>query len=109
MIPPRLLPHMVTVTTPARTSDAYGNEILDYEAGSSRELRGYVQPQTGGEETVDRNAVSRQYLLFTNEEVAALDRVTWDGRTFEVQGPSRDWDTPSGAHHHETLLTLVEG
>jgi hypothetical protein len=109
MIPARLLPHTVTVTAPARVTDEYGNEVLDYDAGVTRQIRAYVQPRQGEEDTTDRNAVARAWVMFSTESVDALERVTYAGRTYNVDGPSRAWDAPAGAHHHETNLTLVEG
>lgn len=108
---PRMLPHSVTVTTPGRSTDGYGNEALDYVTGvTARTIAAYVQPRPGTENTDGRNAVERVWVMFTTAPVEALDRVTWEGRVYEVDGQPQRWDVPGRrTHHYESNLRAVEG
>ena len=108
MIPARLLPHVVTIVTPAAGSaDPHG------AAATRTEVAAWVEQQSRSEAaTVLRDGREQGWLLVTNHlAVTALDRVEWDGRTWEVDGPPRPVHTPAStaAHHLEADLRLWEG
>lgn len=104
------LPHAVTVTTPTTTTDAYGNTVTTWTGAASQTVRAYVQPLYMDENTSwPREALVRTYRMFTVTPLTGLERITWNGLTLNVDGPSQQWDTPRGIHHYETMLALVEG
>lgn len=103
----RFLPHTVVVAEPTTTVNAYGTEVPSFAAGV--EVRAFIQPAGGAEALNDRDAVTTRLTMFTNGPVTARARVTWDGDTYEVDGPPLRWDTPSGTTHYQSVLRLVEG
>lgn len=108
-VPEHMLPHTVTLTHPTTSTDAYNNDVLTYTGGSSitawLEQSDRAEPHTDG-----RNALVQTWLLMTNEEdVRGRDRVTFDGLTFEVEGPPEKVYAPYGFHHTEATLRLVTG
>ncbi|MGC4946175.1 hypothetical protein ACLQ2N_08210 [Streptomyces sp. DT224] len=117
MIPDDLLPHLVEVETPGRTTDRYGNTVDDWSASTRAPVQGWMQQNTGGEETDQRNAQIGEWLLMCNPwstDGAALtvhgaDRVHWNGAVFEVIGPPGPAYEPAALHHYEIRLKTVEG
>jgi hypothetical protein len=107
-MPLRLLPHTVTVISPTITTGVYGEQVRTYgTTGTS--IRAYVQPEGGSELNEARNAESLALQMFTVDSLAADDRVSWEGMTFDVIGPARRFDTPRGLHHYESSLRRVAG
>lgn len=105
MIRPGLLPHTIEVITPATATDDYGNTVLDYgDDAARREVKAYVRPATtsvrpAGDEYVDigRDVVEIAWQVHTNDLViSALDRVVYDGVTYEVDGKPLVWKTIPG-------------
>jgi hypothetical protein len=43
------------------------------------------------------------------DELAADDRIVFEGLPYDVLGPSRRYDTPDGPHHYESTMMRVEG
>lgn len=112
MLPARMLPHSITITTPARGQDGYGNEVLDYVAGTTRQRPAYVRPAPASENVADRDAVTAAWQVHSNDlDVTALDRVTFDGTTYEVDGQPNVWRTIPGGRpgHSKFLLRRVDG
>lgn len=108
-IPGHLLIHTGTLTHPTTTTDAYGNTVCGYSAGSS--ITAWLQQNTRDEPHTDgRDALVQTWLLMTNEEdVRGRDRFTCDGITYEVEGPPEKVYTPAGFHHVEATLRVVTG
>lgn len=106
------LPHSITVTTPGTTTDTYGNTVASWTTGATTAVRrAYVQPADATEvnQSATREALVREYRVFTVAAFVGNERVAWSSLTLEVIGPSRRWDTPRGIHHYETALRIVEG
>lgn len=113
MIPDRLLPLTVTKVRPASTTDRYGDVVLDYGAAATRtaikawiDQAGLVreQPSDG------RNPIEGGWKLITNhQDLDADDRIEWDGKPFDMDGPAWPVHTPAGLHHLEANLRRVEG
>lgn len=112
-IPARLLPHTVTIVHPVETIDSHGNAIRS--PGVSHTSAAFVQPRTQSENHDQRDELVGTWRMFTNDpDVGGYDQVLWsqDGApplTFEVVGPPATWDNPSGLHHNEVTIRLVEG
>lgn len=110
-----LLPHTITIITPAEVEDAYGNTVLTYDpelGATTRTAAAYVRPFGGiqgssaTEVTVDRDAVTAAWQVHTNDaNVTALNRITYDGVAHEVDGKPNVWVTdPRGRPGHTKLL-----
>lgn len=115
-LPTRLLPHTVTRVRPATVTDSYGNAELDYGAGAARTaMAAWVQQNSTTEPLSDgRDPLIGGWLLLTNEaDVDGRDRFEWTGPngsvTFETDGPPKPIYTPSGFHHTEASLKVVDG
>lgn len=111
MISASLFPHEIVVVTPAVVEDRYHAQTLTYDIppATQRTIRAFMQPSATQEDMVDRNALTYAYTVYTTEALEARDRVTFDGHTYEVDGPPRRWDAFMGAHHYEALLRVTEG
>lgn len=113
----RLLTQQVTIINPASTTDAYGNEVVDWESANRVDAYGYVEQRRRDESLVDsggpRDSRSEEWLLILIDEdqvLTELSRVEVDGHVFEVDGPVELAASPlSGYHHSEATLRRQEG
>ncbi len=117
MIGEELLPHLVEVEHPGTAPDRYGNTVPDWTASTRVEVRGWLQQNSGAEDTDQRDAQIGEWLLICNPYTAGgavltvhgRDRVHWNGAVFEVIGPPGPAWEPSELHHYEIRLKTVEG
>ena len=107
-----IYPHSVDIIRAASSTDAYGDPTLDWDtATTTSEVPAWVQPRTTSEVTGGRSAVLTEWMAFLPPEtdVAAHDRLRWEGRLYDVDGdPAYLWN-PSGPHHVEVPLTRITG
>lgn len=106
------LPHTVILVTPATTTDRRGDSSLDYGVSASRaSVPGWMQEQQASETVDDRDVRVSTWRLFSTATptLNALQRVEWNGSTFEVVGRPNHLSTPRGYHHTEAELRLAEG
>ncbi len=107
--------HRDTVTRlrAATTTDRYGNETHDWSTPDELPITGCdVQPLAGPEDTVDRQQVTRRWVLFAPAaaDITAADRIRWDGDDYDIDGEVRPWRSPTGRLDHiEADLVRVEG
>ncbi|AZM57630.1 hypothetical protein DMA15_12685 [Streptomyces sp. WAC 01529] len=117
MIGDDLLPHLVDVEQPARTTDRYGNEVDDWTSSTHTAVAAWLQQNTGAEDTDGRNAQIGEWLMLCNPYDTAGDpltvrgeaRVHWGELDFEVIGPPGPAYEPAELHHYEIRLKTVEG
>ncbi|MEU0992004.1 hypothetical protein [Streptomyces sp. NPDC005953] len=117
MIADDLLPHAVEVEHPGTRTDRYGNTIDDWATSTRVPVAGWMQQNTGAEDTDQRDAQIGEWLLLCNPytttgaplTVHGKDRVHWNGSVFEVIGPPGPAYTPTEVHHYEIRLKTVEG
>lgn len=117
MIPDDLLPHVVEVEHPGSTTDRYGNTVDDWSTSTRAEVAGWMQQNTGAEDTDQRSAQIGEWLMLCNPwttggeplTVHGSDRVHWNGAVFEVIGPPGPAYEPAALHHYEIRLRTVEG
>ncbi|MFE2747317.1 hypothetical protein ACFXKX_23815 [Streptomyces scopuliridis] len=117
MIGDDLLPHVVDVEHPGRTTDRYGNTVDDWAASTHATVNAWLQQNTGGEDTEQRDAQIGEWLMLCNPwdtdgqplTVHGADRVHWNGADFEVIGPAGPAYDPGQLHHFEIRLKTVEG
>ncbi|MFF2189242.1 hypothetical protein [Streptomyces sp. NPDC058155] len=117
MIPDDLLPHLVEVEHPGRTTDRYGNEVDDWSASTRAAVMAWMQQNAGAEDLDQRSAQIGEWLMLCNPwttggdplTVHGADRVHWNGQQFEVIGPAGPAYEPTELHHFEIRLKAVEG
>ncbi|MDH2392317.1 hypothetical protein QCN29_26780 [Streptomyces sp. HNM0663] len=123
-VPGRLLPHAVTVVTPATTTDSYGNTVYDYGPAATRvSVAAWMQQDQRIQVTAQgADPLQQRWLMVTNHSpVDRRARIEWTGPTgllvFELDGPPGPFYNPlamatagsSGPHHTELTLKIVDG
>mgnify|MGYP003618564694 CR=1 FL=1 len=112
-LPARLLPTVATVTRPGQVLDRYGSLVDDWGYGyaTTFTILCRVQQVTRDEQDDEtRDAAIGTHLLLTNTlTLAAGDRVTAAGTTYEVDGPPAIVQTAAADHHLEATVRLVAG
>jgi hypothetical protein len=119
VIPGDVLPHLVDVEHPGIRTDRYDNPVANWSPGATThaDVEAWLQQNTGGEDTDQRDAQIGEWLMICNPvdrtgqplTVHGQDRVHWQGLTFEVIGPPGPAYTPVELHHYEIRLKSVEG
>lgn len=114
-----LLSQEITILSAPLTVDDYSNQVPDWANATSRTAAAYVRPissslRPSGDEYVEpgRNVVEAAYQVHTNDlAVSALDRVVFDGLTYEVDGQPLVWkvDPEGETGHAKFLLRRVAG
>lgn len=104
-----LLVHDVTVITASDTTDGNGFTKKAWTTGST--IKGWISQQSSTEVRDGREAQVSTWVLFVESPntVEGVDRVSWSGVTFDVDGAPRHAWTPRGEHHVEVPLTVVDG
>lgn len=104
-----------TITTPSTTTDVYGDQVTDYDTGTSVTTTCYLASNAAAEVTADGGQVSTwTWTLYLAADmadaIAATSRVTLnDGRVLEVDAPPRQLlDARTGTVDHlEVSMRLV--
>lgn len=112
MIPPRLFPHTVDIVHPDTSgTDQYHQPVLDYAGGTTDAgVKAFVQPVSQEEVRADQDTTVTRWKIFADTQaLSSLDRVVWDGKTYEVDGDTAIHSTPRGEHHRTALLRHVSG
>ncbi len=106
-----LLVHDVTILTAARAENRYGREEKDWSSATETTAKGWVSQSSRSEVIDGREAQVSSWVLFLHPDAVldGLDRVRWEGITFEVDGPPNPAWTPRGLHHYEAPLRVVDG
>jgi len=106
-----MLVHTVSIVTPTTTTDRYGSEVKVW-AGSGSSSPAWMRQRSTLETVEGREARSSDWVAFlpAGTSVTAMDRIVWDGRTFEVAGdPLKAHGRTGEVHHIEAPLRIVEG
>lgn len=109
--------HTITVVRAARTTDRYGNPVLDWDAATRHDVRRCrVQPVQGSRvnmaETIPRDGVETRRRVFipAGADIDHLDRIEYLGLTYQIDGDVDAWPSPTGRLAHiELMLSRVEG
>lgn len=104
-------PHAVTIVRPAEVTNRYGDTEPDWSAAARTPGYAWVQQRSADEVGGQRSATVSAWLAFmpAGTDVTAEDLVEWGARTLRVAGEPNPLSTPSGVHHLEVPLDLVEG
>lgn len=123
-VPGRLLPHTVTVVTPATTVDSYGSTVYDYgDAATRTTVKAWLeQDQRAQIPVAGADPLQAKWLLVTNHSpINRRARIEWTGpdgaMVFELDGQSAPLFNPlqmgatgsSDPHHTELSLKIVDG
>lgn len=103
--------HEVRILRASAVEDRYGNSSKDWTSPRRRTSRARVVQQNTNEVGDGREERRSAWICYLppDADVTALDRITWNGLTFEVKGrPNRAYDRHS-EHHVEVDLEVVEG
>ena len=103
--------HEVRILRGTASTDRYENTILNWTSPRRRTALARVAQRSRVEENDGREARVTGWVCYlpAGTDVTALDRIQWDGLTFEVKGvPNRAFDRHQ-EHHIELDLELVEG
>jgi head-tail adaptor len=103
----------VTVLRAGTTADRYGNAALDWSDPEEHTVAGCViQPAAGPESlSLGADTVEHRWTLDAPDgaDITALDRVSYNGELFELDGYVQRWESPTGAlAHAQALLKRVE-
>jgi hypothetical protein len=124
-VPGRLLPHTVTVVTPATSTDSYGSTVYDYGDAAARTtgVRAWLeQSQRAQIPVAGADPLQAKWLLVTNHSpIDRRARIEWTGpdglMVFELDGQPAPLFNPlqmaatggSAPHHTELALKIVDG
>lgn len=105
--------HDVTLVRAGSTTSRYSDQVKDWAAATRITVKGWVSQRDRDEVTDSREAQVTGWVLFlpAGSDITGLDRVEWEGLTFEVDGPVNDAWSPrlKGVHHLEVNLWRVTG
>lgn len=110
-IPAALLPYVVTIVKAGEKTDRYGNTVKDWATATRTDTRAWIEQRSRNEDTDDRDQLTSTWLLVVplGNDLDGLDRVEYNGDTFEVVGPPDVVHTPAGPHHIEATLRWLVG
>lgn len=121
-IPEYLLVHTVTRVRPGVETDSYNNEVFNYEfdpgPALTKEIKAWIQQDQRtqmSQENIARQgrypAEERWLFISNDEDVRWQDHVVVPelGLTFHVYAQPEPTYSPSGFHHLEATLRIVEG
>lgn len=93
-------------------TDEYGNDVLDWSAPDELPISGVsVQPEAAPEATDPaRDAVGARWLVIADPgtDVTAVDRVSWNGQLYSVDGQPLEFSTGI-LDHVEFRIAAVRG
>lgn len=108
-----LMVHDVTLIRAGSVESRYGDDVKDWSAASETTVKGWVAQRDRSEDRDSREAQVTGWVLFlpAGTDITGLDRVGWEGLTFEVDGPQLPAWSPrmNAVHHIEINLRRVEG
>lgn len=90
-------------------TDRYGKQVRDWSAAASVDYPAEVQPVSSTENVVNQARTETRWRVWLgpSADLAATDRVVWDGVTFEVEGDVERWKRRGRLHHLRAVLVRV--
>lgn len=113
MIPQRLLNQPLTITRrmTSTTVDRYGNQVATFATPTA--TTGFLSSSASVERVNERDVITihRECFFQAATLIGPLDRVTYQGQVFEVDGePERVWNPRTAREMHvRARLVSVEG
>jgi hypothetical protein len=115
----RNLVHTVTVVRAPLVTDRYGNSEKNWANATRRTTKGWVSQQgavgrpASLENIEGREAEVSSWMVYfmPGEDVTPYDRIEWEGKSFEVEGPTNPAYSARTrkVHHIEARIRAVEG
>lgn len=87
----------------------YGTQVRDWPNATSVTYPAEVQPVSSTEDVVDQQRTITRWRLWLapTDDLAATDRIEWDGGTYEVDGDVERWKRHGRQHHLRAVLVRV--
>jgi len=105
-----LLIHTVSIAPyQAGSTDRYGNAADGYGTGVDSVARVQQVSTTEDLSNQDQRGTRFRVFLPADTVVSALSRVTWNGRTLQVEGEPKVVNGATGPHHIECMTREVLG
>lgn len=108
----RFLVHPVTIVTPPRAANRYGDDVANWAAATRLDTTGWFTTTSTAETFGDeRDGITTlaELSLAAGTPITAADRVEIDGETWEIAGAVRQAFTPETSHHLVVELRKVDG
>lgn len=104
-----LLTDSVTRRRAPLTSSGYGNETRDWSNATSRIYAARVSVVSSTEDVVEQPRTITRWKCTVGAEadLAATDRIEWDGQTYEIDGDVERHKGLRGVHHQTVILMRV--
>jgi head-tail adaptor len=105
-------PHVIGIVRAPLVTDGKGNTIRNWSAATTTMAAAWVLPDNSNENTLNQDRIVSRWkvLVEPSADIAATDRVTHDGNTFQVDGEIQMWPDRNGVdHHYEGYLKRVTG
>lgn len=106
---------LVTVYRPSVVTDEYNREVSDWDSPTTVIVgKASIQHYLALEEEVNRMTETEAARLFTDTDdmrgqIQPRDRVSYDGRVWEVTSPPEEFRLFGRYHHTEMFVRLIEG
>lgn len=112
-----MMTQSVVIQHPSFTTDARGNQIKNWTVSTTESALVWITQRANGSSTELndtqslREAEDSEWIMFTKHDlnVNIKDRVKYGNLTFEVRGVPHTAQKPSGPHHLQVALSLLEG
>lgn len=106
-----LLTRDVDLLAPTTSTDAYGNTIRTYDPDDATTVRGWLHRTATSDDLLNRDADIGDWILIlpAGTTVTGDYRVQADNVTYEIVGAVYTAHTPTGPHHIEARLKVVDG
>lgn len=90
-------------------TDSRGNPI--YGPDEEVVFYGELRPLQGSETVAGRDEVTSRFRLFIPRSITitAFDKITIDGRGYNVEGDPEPHNIAGRLHHHEVVVKRVDG
>lgn len=104
-----LLTDTITRRRAPLTSAGYGNQKRDWAAATSQAYPARVSPVSSTEDVVEqpRTVTRWKCTVGPDADLAATDRIDWDGSTYEIDGDVERHKGLRGLHHQTVVLMRV--
>lgn len=105
----RLLTDTITRRRAPLVTAGYGNQSRNWAAATSQAYPARVSPVSSTEDVVDqpRTLTRWKCTVGPDADLAATDRIEWDGATYEVDGEVEVHKGRRGPHHKTAILMRV--
>lgn len=107
----QLLRDTVTIVRAPLISGPYNSSTYDWANATRTTAAASVHPVSSTEDVVQQQRTETRWKLYLDPyaDLAATDRVEWDGDSYEVDGEVERHKARGLLHHQSAVLTRVGG